>query len=297
MDTQIWKSSSTDLSASFVDQKYDEIQTYADDNIRNLLNKWLHMQHEDLRLSLTYGRSVIGYFIASLGKNDRDLSLVKAGALLGTIESLEKLLNDFRENERLENDDRFRIKHLKEVISALETHGSMTHTELCDSLNIKASTLSEAMRKILSTGLINVSYYGKYKCYSLSDSGIRYGRLIRRKQAALQDSSIVKNVEMMLSASVSQSAADELKEIVSKWLIEKGSLTLSQNDIFNYYDSYDQSNKIARIKISDLSESSGSDGRTEKNIIGTNSMITERSFLPIKKHLESLPLESNYSYV
>ena len=78
-----------------------------------------------------------------------------------------------------------------EVILSLWTHGSMSQTALRKSLNLRPSTLSEVLKKVRKTQLVQVVPYGKSKLYSLSDTGIQYGRMLLSKG---DSSSLLKSV-------------------------------------------------------------------------------------------------------
>lgn len=71
------------------------------------------------------------------------------------------------------------IRHLDDIILALEIHGVMSHSEICSYLNLKESTLSEIMKKVNLTKLIISSRSGKYKLYRLTDAGRRLGKQLR----------------------------------------------------------------------------------------------------------------------
>lgn len=57
----------------------------------------------------------------------------------------------------------------------------MSQTALRKSLNLQPSTLSEVLKKVRKTQLVQVIPYGKSKLYSLSDTGIQYGRILSRE--------------------------------------------------------------------------------------------------------------------
>lgn len=266
-----------DLSVSPDQQKYDEIARYADINIQNLIFDWLQMNYEDLRTSLLYDRSDVELFLALSENDSKSQSLVKVGSLLGTIGCLEKLLIDLSESKRLSENDNLRIKHLPEVISALETHGSMTHTELCNYLQLKPSTLSEAMHKIQDTGFINVISSGKYKLYNLSDPGIRYGRFLRKKHSN-QHKDIAKTIDELLKIPADAATDDRLKQIFETWLRKKGSLTLSRKDSVDYYQlNSGKVSKEGNFIIDNWFESTNSDGVSKKILLGTDSNKSDLS--------------------
>ena len=82
---------------------------------------------------------------------------------------------------------------------ALETHGSMTQTELCKYMrNMNASTLSEAMKKILKTGLVTKTALGKYRIYTLTDTGLEYGKIVRKGKKQFDLPDVLKLLQNMI---------------------------------------------------------------------------------------------------
>lgn len=158
---------------------------YIEENKRIIYQQWENDDYENLEKTLSYGSMILRHFTNRLDENSIQYKLFEIGTLKGAIESFEYLLYEKAAELRFleANKQHYSsIKHLKEVIQTLETHGSMTQTELCDYLRLRASTLSEAMKKILKTELVLSSPVGKFRLYTLSDTGIKYGRFLRKKK-------------------------------------------------------------------------------------------------------------------
>ncbi len=85
-------------------------------------------------------------------------------------------------SERTYKQEVLSIKHLSEIILALEIHGIMSHSEICSALNLKESTLSEIMKRVDLTKLISSSRNGKYKLYRLTDEGKYLGKQLRNQK-------------------------------------------------------------------------------------------------------------------
>lgn len=161
----------------------EDVTVYTQENKRKLFLQWKENNYEELENSLEYGSLLLRFFVDGL-KADRHRTLFELGALKGVVDCFEHLLYEKGEELRLLEAKRISfstIKHLDEVVFALETHGSMTQTELRNYMQgMNASTLSEAMKKILATGLVASTVIGKYTIYTLTDTGLEYGKLVRK---------------------------------------------------------------------------------------------------------------------
>lgn len=182
MDTR--RRSRQEVQAMLTAERYQELITYSEETKASLLAGWIEGRSETIRTELRYESALLTY----LKRWIRELSpafyaLLHLGALLGTVESLERMQYERSQNmwakARFEKEP---VKHLPEVVLALETHGTMSHTELSEYLSMNASTLTEAMKQILPTGAVLTGRIGRYKLYSLSDAGLRYGKELRRRR-------------------------------------------------------------------------------------------------------------------
>ena len=154
------------------------------------------------------------------------------GAFLGSIESYGNILYE-KKNEQLVIDRIYKeghtIKYLDNIVRLLENHGGLTHAELCKYLMLKTSTLSEAIKKVKEAGVINIHSSGKYKIYSLSDIGIRYGKYLRnQKRNQTTNTQLLKLVEQTVSSISSVAELEEFKEHILEILNIEGALSKGQ---------------------------------------------------------------------
>lgn len=154
----------------------DELAAAAAESQEQILSDWMGGRQQAVRQELKYDSALLTYIERFLKSLDASLyAVLRPGTWLGTVESLERL--QYEQNQTEWAEERFAkayVKHLSEVVKALETHGAMSHTELSEFLGMEASALTEAMKKIVDTGAVQVSGVGKYKLYSLSDEELRY---------------------------------------------------------------------------------------------------------------------------
>lgn len=195
------------------EKKFNNLVEYAAKNKKALIACWNSQQRNDIELILRQLSARLSYFENSFDASAEFNAIYRLGTLLGTIECLENILYEEHKN-RLESVDLVQkgatIKHLNEVIKLLEKHGILTHSDLCHYLSLNPSTLSEAMKKILPTRTINITQEGKYKVYSLSDIGVRYGKAIRRNKAPeININEILKQLEIY----VTSISSEEVKKL------------------------------------------------------------------------------------
>lgn len=168
--------------------QFQSIITYADECQQNIFLDWTEKDEKSLMAVLRYESAALGEVSDYLQTNDEaQYAFLRLGSLLGTVESLDRMLFEQAQDQWAQTkfqEQTMRVKHLPEIVMALETHGSMTHTDLSQYLSINPPTLTEAMKKVLETGAVQATSVGKYKVYTLTDSGLRYGRELRKKGRA-----------------------------------------------------------------------------------------------------------------
>lgn len=188
MDNKIWYHDELDLTKAIEEKDCKAIQEYVTQNKQLIMHLWETGQMPQLKRTLQYGSAELNYLHNWLKKNlpeNQLYILFLVGTLAGTVECADRSIYEQDHTERLT--DKIKkmeaTKHLSETVLVLETHGIMTHAELCKALGMNASTLTEAMKKILQTGAVKASAYGKYKLYNLTETGRLFGKTIRRQKA------------------------------------------------------------------------------------------------------------------
>lgn len=167
------------------DMQFQELLDYVEDKQQDIFTEWLEKDEETFRTTLRYEYALLDETADYLHTDQPRYAVLRLGCLLGTIESFERVLFEHREDQWAQakfQKETIQVKHLPEVIRALETHGAMFHAELGEYLGLNPPTLTEAMKKVLDTGAVQASHSGKYKIYTLTDAGLRYGRELRRKK-------------------------------------------------------------------------------------------------------------------
>lgn len=178
-----WIQPEKDFEELFSAGKYGELSSLSEENLDLLFLLFRDNHTEDLRDSVAFGKVMLSYLQSVFVDSPRDFSIFGAGKLMGYLE----LLDRFRFSQEQDQMDVSRTenlgsKHLNRIVSLLETHGSVSQSDLAEMLQLQPSTLSEALKKIRKTGFVRSVPFGKYRLYSLTDSGIRYAALLRRRE-------------------------------------------------------------------------------------------------------------------
>jgi len=229
-----WTSPECDFEELRNNGKYAEMVDTATQNANQIISLCRHHANEDLRKSIRYGITMLSYFERSLQQDEEIKAIFAVGKLMGHIEALEKL--QFASDQERMAYERAKLtgtKHLDEIILALETHGPMSQTELCDLLDLRASTLSEALKKIRKTQLIQASPYGKYKVFSLTESGKTFALSLRIKSRnVLEMDATIERLCQYLTAPESKSAC--LRAMKNKLPRDAGILVTAGDQILIY---------------------------------------------------------------
>lgn len=226
-----------ELQWLLTERKNQELVDYAEQAKNLLLSDWLEGRTESVRSRLRYESALLTYAALFLQELDESrYAALRLGALLGAVESFERIL--FEQNQNLWAEARFTkepVKHLPEIVQALETHGPMSHTDLGNYLGIKPPTLTEAMKKVLNTGAIQVSMIGKYKVYTLSDSGLRYGKELRkRKKQDFSLKDLCEKLDMLLRYAENEGSREYIKSTVMRQLRDEPAVDIYSGDTVQF---------------------------------------------------------------
>ena len=230
-----WIAPEIDFEELFQGKQYDKLICLAEENINLIRKLSVGSSADDLLRSVNLGISILSYFERSIQQSKDFLSLFLLGKLKGRLETLNEQHYNLQQDNIAEATGQMAYtKYLDQIVSLLEMWGSMTQSELCERLDLQKSTLSEALKKVRETQLVAVHSMGKYKVYSLTDEGIRYGALQRKnKKKSL-------NVEDTLDALQKQLSQEESRDAIvqglKRLLRENGSIILESGNTFQIMD-------------------------------------------------------------
>lgn len=175
-----------DISQELESKNYEKLIEYANDAQERLIHSWQKHDKAMLEHLLLIGRNILNFWTDSIVRKRLWMALVRCGAWLGTMETIQKLhyeeSMDAWAGKRLSKKISS-IKNLPEILQLLEVKGVLTHSELSEGLHFNhLSTLTEIMKKIADMDLIDVRKAGKYNLYSLTDTGVRCAKQLRAQE-------------------------------------------------------------------------------------------------------------------
>lgn len=180
-----WISPEDDFETLFKNGEYEKIVRLSEENEELLYNLYQRKENDNLGKSIKFGLFLMKYFKRLFVEEIRSLAVWNVGKLMGYLELLARLQYSSEQDRLVSCNAKYSgTKHLDEIIFALEIRGNVTQTELSEILKLQPSTLSEVLKKVRRTGFVQATPYGKYKMYSLTEEGIRYGALLRKKKGA-----------------------------------------------------------------------------------------------------------------
>ena len=189
------------LKEALAAQKNEELINYSKKGRNKLLAAWNDDDKSLVRKLIGSYESVLNRFskwIASLDIASR--MIFELGCLQGMVSGISQVL--YCEKRQEEAAVAYKgglqyVTHLSEIVKILEKEGPLSHTDLSKKLQMKQSTLTEAMKKILIEGVVTSTTSGRYKVYSLNDKGLHYAKYLKSvdKKTELSSEDIWKRIE------------------------------------------------------------------------------------------------------
>ena len=183
-----WYNSKTDISVEFEKGNYEFLRDYVDNNESVVINDRID-EELSLRSVLKLGDAILKRFIQKSLLDEKLRCVFELGKLMGIVKSYAHI-----EYEKSKNEYSFEqankmygsIKHLDDIVSTLYKAGYLNQAELAKALNLKTTTLTECMKKVMVTDFVITQRVGKYKFFSLSDYGRRYHDLLETRYVELE---------------------------------------------------------------------------------------------------------------
>lgn len=189
------------LKEALAERKNEELINYSKKGRYKLLAAWNDDDKSLVRKLIGSYESVLNRFskwIASLDISSR--MIFELGCLQGMVSGISHVL--YCEKRQEEADVAYKgglqyITHLSEIVKIIEKEGPLSHTDLSKKLQIKQSTLTEAMKKILIEDVVTSTTSGRYRVYSLTDKGLHYAKYLKSvdKKTELSSEDIWKRIE------------------------------------------------------------------------------------------------------
>lgn len=178
----IWMYPELDLEELYRNDQFETLIRVAAENTDLAMSHFRQANYEVLEKSVRLC-SILASSLEGSIQAVSEHALIAVGKLIGSIETLEKIQYENEQNRAVFKQSKLLgTKHLYRIVQLLATYGSLSQTQMCEMLSLQASTLSEILKKVRMTNLIQASPYGKYKLYSLTEDGQRYSETLRRKR-------------------------------------------------------------------------------------------------------------------
>lgn len=276
MRKEIWMHAQTNLLEILEKHEYVTLTQYASDNKEHIMDVWYNSDSSSFAQTVRYGNSQLKHFEHYLQKTSKDNAVFQLGSLMGVIQTLKEFFHAKEEenlNAQIYQKQISSTKHLKDIILLLEAHGIMTHSEICQNLGLKESTLSEIMKKSASTNLILSTKAGKYKLYRLSDNGRHLSRQLRTSSPDTPDKETLLRLlsyYLKISQSKDSSFEDKVKELLESHDIEDPFVKITCNDTIKV--KYSDNSRIQQQEFKVM----GFPLNQEKNNNNIKTLITQK---------------------
>ena len=177
-----WMYPELDLEELYHDGHFEKVVQVASENIDLVMSHYRNCNYEALEQSIRVANILTSYLERSI-QSASGQALIAAGRLMGCIETLEKIQYETEQNRAAFAETRLLgTKHLDSIVQALEAHGALSQTQMCELLDLQAPALSESLKELRMSNLVQISHYGTYKMYSLTEEGLRYGKSLRNNK-------------------------------------------------------------------------------------------------------------------
>lgn len=246
-----WMYPELDLEELYLDGQFETLIQVAAENVDLVISHFRQANYEVLEKSIRICNILASNLEGSVQALN-DQALIAAGKLIGSIETLEKIQYENEQNRAAFTQSKLLgTKHLDRVIQALEIYGSLSQTQMCDILALQASTLSEVLKKVRMTNLIQASPYGKYKIYSLTEEGLRYSEMLRRKRmyapngkpSQLDIDAAIKTLQLYLED-------DKTQELCRERMHEELGVVVSSGTKLSLHDS--EKHQITKFEVEEV---------------------------------------------
>lgn len=219
-----WSGLTKDFSQFFRCGDENEIIKLVSQNCDSVISAARNNHAQNALSALNFGESQLKYFfMKEIQSNPQWRTIYNIGSLQGMVKLSKIVCSDRLHEECVLDESIFlttKIRHLDDIVDFLYIHKQATHSDICEGLDLKNSTLSECMKKVLLTGLVNSRKSGLFKVYYLSQDGLVYARRIsgERKQSVSQ-SLIEKNLTTFLEdVGVPEEDKKSLNSIFDRYL-------------------------------------------------------------------------------
>lgn len=182
-------------------QRMEQLMT---DFKNDILDEWLNGSHEGFETFLRLSEQQCSRMLRSFGEMvEREMCVFYLGMLSCIIQVFQALFREESKDDRLLSDTVRNSSKTEEILLYLyqlyqEGTDGIRHGKLAESLGMTDSALSNAMKRVLRSGAVDVSRYGKSTFYSLTNTGRRYCAKQQPKYPLINKQLLLRGLQKML---------------------------------------------------------------------------------------------------
>ena len=159
-------------------KKYEKVIDYVELTQRELIKLWQTSDSNDLEHMILHTRNILNFCMDSVCQDKLCTALIRCGALIGTLETIQKIMYeknmDLWLQNRMPNGITSNRNFLK-IIQILHLNGVISHDEMIEKIQAcDDPDFVTTINIMTDLQLINVTELGKNNSYSLTDAGVRY---------------------------------------------------------------------------------------------------------------------------
>jgi hypothetical protein len=152
------------------------------------------------------------------------------------------------------------------------------------------------MKRILNTGFVHVISSGKYKLYSLTDAGIRYGRMIRTEKSTMSFDDLILLLQDKIDHIPDESSRQQISTQFESLIRKIGGMAVFRKErVTLLLRTGDFSSDSISLEVDSFLESSTNDGSSQKYISAKSIDTSENALKDRRRFYPSTSSTMNYA--
>lgn len=183
----MWVDTKVEPIEEFQNEEFQKLLEYAKQNEMNLLSLLFNDATDELRRGCMFGTSKLKYFESAISEDEKLLTVFKLGELYGTIGCIGRIRYEEQQDQLAMSKFQYVTKllpmlekQMKDILIYLHNNGSANEKELLNVVNVKLLDLMEILHRLHTAGVIDERGTSKTTLYSLSESGIRVAKQMKK---------------------------------------------------------------------------------------------------------------------
>jgi len=183
----MWVDTKVEPIEEFQNEEFQKLLEYAEQNEQNLLRILYNENADELKRGCMFGTSKLKYFECAISEDEKLLTAFKLGELYGIINCIGRIRYEEQQDQLAMAKFQYITKllpllekQMKEILIYLHNNGSANEKELLNVVNVKLLDLMEVLHRLQVAGVIDQRGISKITLYSLSESGIRVAKQLKK---------------------------------------------------------------------------------------------------------------------